>query len=114
MKVSIFKKVGVEAKTIHVKAGVRYWKDASVNGVEDTMEKYSLDKKKVYSRVHHYKKQFGMTQQPNDVMKQADDELREPRDTQTYENNDNEEVKQADEELLDSDDGDDNLSLPNN
>lgn len=35
MKVTILKKVEVEAKTLHVRAGVRYWEDASVNGVED-------------------------------------------------------------------------------
>ncbi len=26
----------MEAKTLHVKAGVRYWEDATVNGTEDT------------------------------------------------------------------------------
>ncbi len=36
MKVSILKKVEVEVKTLHVRAGVRYWEDAIVNGVEDT------------------------------------------------------------------------------
>lgn len=36
MKVKIKKEVELEAKTLHVKAGVRYWEDATVNGVEDT------------------------------------------------------------------------------
>lgn len=35
MKVSVLKKVEVEAKTLQVKAGVRYWEDATVNGIED-------------------------------------------------------------------------------
>lgn len=35
MKVNILKKVEVEAKTLQVKAGARYWEDATVNGVED-------------------------------------------------------------------------------
>lgn len=35
MKVNILKKVEVEAKTLQVKAGVRYWEDATVNDVED-------------------------------------------------------------------------------
>lgn len=35
MKVKLLKLVEVEAKTLHVKAGVRYWEDATVDGVED-------------------------------------------------------------------------------
>ncbi len=35
MKISIKKKVNVDAKWLHVHAGVRYWEDATVNGVED-------------------------------------------------------------------------------
>lgn len=35
MKVSILKKVEVEAKTLQVRVGVRYWEDATVNGIED-------------------------------------------------------------------------------
>lgn len=35
MKVKILKEVEVEIKTLHVEAGVRYWEDATVNGVED-------------------------------------------------------------------------------
>ena len=35
MKVKIKKLVEVNIKTLHVKAGVRYWEDATVNGVED-------------------------------------------------------------------------------
>ena len=37
MKITIKRKVDVEAKTLHVEAGVRYWEDATVNGVEDEM-----------------------------------------------------------------------------
>jgi len=35
MIVKILKEVEVEVKTLHVEAGVRYWEDATVNGVED-------------------------------------------------------------------------------
>lgn len=35
MKLTIKKKVEVDIKTLHVRAGVRYWEDATVNGVED-------------------------------------------------------------------------------
>lgn len=35
MKVKIKKEVEVEIKTLHVRAGVRYWEDANVNGIED-------------------------------------------------------------------------------
>lgn len=35
MKVTVKKEVEMEAKTLHVKAGVRYWEDSTVNGVED-------------------------------------------------------------------------------
>jgi len=35
MKVKIKKEVEVEIKTLHVRAGVRYWEDATVDGVED-------------------------------------------------------------------------------
>lgn len=37
MKFTINKKIKVEVdlKTLHVRAGVRYWEDATVNGVED-------------------------------------------------------------------------------
>jgi len=37
MKVKVKKEVEMEAKTLHVKAGARYWEDATVNGVEDTV-----------------------------------------------------------------------------
>lgn len=36
MKQIISVKKEVDLKTLHVEAGVRYWEDASVNGVEDT------------------------------------------------------------------------------
>lgn len=36
MIVIITKKIEVEVTTIQVSAGVRYWEDSSVNGVEDT------------------------------------------------------------------------------
>ena len=36
MKVTIIKKLEVEAKTFEANCGVRYWEDASVDGVEDT------------------------------------------------------------------------------
>lgn len=35
MKVTLKKKVEVDAKFLHVRAGVRYWEDASVNGATD-------------------------------------------------------------------------------
>jgi hypothetical protein len=35
MKLKIKKEVEVDVKTLHVRAGVRYWEDATVNGVED-------------------------------------------------------------------------------
>lgn len=35
MKVKIKKEVEVEVKTLHVRAGVRYWEDATVDGIED-------------------------------------------------------------------------------
>jgi len=35
MKVKIKKDVEVDIKTLHIRAGVRYWEDAKVNGVED-------------------------------------------------------------------------------
>lgn len=35
MKLKIKKEVEVDIKTLHVRAGVRYWEDATVNGVED-------------------------------------------------------------------------------
>jgi len=35
MKVKIKKEVEVEVKSIHIRAGVRYWEDATVDGVED-------------------------------------------------------------------------------
>ena len=35
MKVTVQKTQEVEAKTLHIDAGVRYWEDATVNGVED-------------------------------------------------------------------------------
>lgn len=35
MKLTIKKEVEVDVKTLHVRAGVRYWEDATVNGVED-------------------------------------------------------------------------------
>lgn len=35
MKVKIKKLVEVEIKTLHIRAGVRYWEDATVNGIED-------------------------------------------------------------------------------
>lgn len=35
MKVTVTKKIEVEVVTLHVLAGVRYWIDATVNGVED-------------------------------------------------------------------------------
>lgn len=35
MKATIKIKKEIELRTIHVDAGVRYWEDASVNGVED-------------------------------------------------------------------------------
>ena len=35
MKVKIKKEVEVEIKTLHVRAGVRYWEDATVDGIED-------------------------------------------------------------------------------
>ena len=36
MKITIQTKKEVEVKTLAVSAGVRYWEDATVNGVEDT------------------------------------------------------------------------------
>ena len=36
MKITITKKAEVEVKTLAVSAGVRYWENATVNGVEDT------------------------------------------------------------------------------
>lgn len=36
MKATISVKKEVEIKTLHVEAGVRYWEDATVDGVEDT------------------------------------------------------------------------------
>jgi len=36
MKFKIKKEVSVDIKTLHIRAGVRYWEDATVNGVEDT------------------------------------------------------------------------------
>lgn len=38
MKFKIKQKVKIEVdlKTLHVRAGVRYWEDATVNGIEDT------------------------------------------------------------------------------
>lgn len=35
MKVKIKKSVEVDIKTLHVRAGARYWEDTTVNGVED-------------------------------------------------------------------------------
>jgi len=35
MKFKIKKEVEVEIKTLHIRAGVRYWEDATVNGIED-------------------------------------------------------------------------------
>jgi len=35
MKLKIKKEVEVEIKTLHVRAGVRYWEDATVDGIED-------------------------------------------------------------------------------
>ncbi len=35
MKFTIKKEVEVDIKTLHIKAGVRYWEDAIVNGIED-------------------------------------------------------------------------------
>lgn len=35
MKIKITKKIEIEIKTVLVKAGVRYWEDSEVNGVED-------------------------------------------------------------------------------
>lgn len=36
MKVKIKKEVEVTVKTLKVRAGARYWEDATVNGIEDT------------------------------------------------------------------------------
>jgi hypothetical protein len=36
MKVTLKKEVEVEVKKLKVRAGARYWEDATVNGVEDT------------------------------------------------------------------------------
>ncbi len=36
MEVEMNLKTKVDIKTLHVKAGARYWEDATVNGVEDT------------------------------------------------------------------------------
>jgi hypothetical protein len=36
MKATIKVEKEVEIKTLHVHAGVRYWEDATVNGIEDT------------------------------------------------------------------------------
>ena len=36
MKVTVKKEVEIDVKTLHVNAGVRYWNDTDVNGVEDT------------------------------------------------------------------------------
>ena len=36
MKVTIKTTKEVDAKTLHVEAGVRYWEDSEVNGIEDT------------------------------------------------------------------------------
>lgn len=35
MKVKIKKEIEVEIKTLHIRAGVRYWEDATVDGTED-------------------------------------------------------------------------------
>lgn len=35
MKLKIKKEVEVDVKTLHVRAGVRYWEDATINGIED-------------------------------------------------------------------------------
>lgn len=35
MKIIVKQEVEVEAKTLHVEAGVRYWQDSKINGVED-------------------------------------------------------------------------------
>lgn len=36
MKIIIKQEVEVDAKTLHVEAGVRYWEDGTVSGIEDT------------------------------------------------------------------------------
>lgn len=38
MKITVKKKVEVEVKTLHVKAEVRYWEDATVNGIQEPEE----------------------------------------------------------------------------
>lgn len=35
MRITVKKEVEVDIKTLHISAGVRYWEDATVNGVED-------------------------------------------------------------------------------
>lgn len=35
MKMKIKKKITVDVKTLHVEAGVRYWEDSEVDGIED-------------------------------------------------------------------------------
>ena len=48
MKITIKKEIEVKIKTLHVKAGVRYWDDTRVNGKED--EKGDL----IPCRIGHY------------------------------------------------------------